>query len=147
MAGLGTDDQKSAAHATTPIATAFKTCISHRKNGLLNRLPAKLVFRFFTRFLYREVTSPQPARAPKMRFGDETFYFCESRPGARRIRLGIFTLTNPREGSAVGESGAVPLELLEAAHCGGNLCPTQPHVTRRWRCALNGRRGVWKAAL
>jgi hypothetical protein len=33
MAGLGTDDQKSAAHATTPIATAFKTCISHRKMG------------------------------------------------------------------------------------------------------------------
>ena len=27
MAGLGTDDQKSAAHATTPIATAFKICI------------------------------------------------------------------------------------------------------------------------
>jgi hypothetical protein len=37
--------------ATTPIATAFKICISHRKNGLLNHLP----------FLYREVTSPQPA--------------------------------------------------------------------------------------
>ena len=33
MAGLGTDDQKSAAHATTPIATAFKTCVSHRKMG------------------------------------------------------------------------------------------------------------------
>jgi hypothetical protein len=75
MAGLGTDDQKSAAHATTPIATAFKTCISHRKNGLLNRLPAKVSFSILTRFLYREVTSPQPARAPKMRFGDETFLF------------------------------------------------------------------------
>jgi hypothetical protein len=33
VAGLGTDDQKSAAHATTPIATAFKTCVSHRKMG------------------------------------------------------------------------------------------------------------------
>jgi hypothetical protein len=47
MAGLGTDDQKSAAHATMPIATAFKTCISHRKNGLLNRLPAKVSFSIF----------------------------------------------------------------------------------------------------
>jgi hypothetical protein len=30
--------------ATTPIAataTAFKICMSHRKNGLLNRLPEK----------------------------------------------------------------------------------------------------------
>jgi hypothetical protein len=26
--------------ATAPIATAFKICMSHRKNGLLNRLPA-----------------------------------------------------------------------------------------------------------
>jgi hypothetical protein len=28
--------------ATTPIATAFKICINHRKNGLLNRLPEKV---------------------------------------------------------------------------------------------------------
>jgi hypothetical protein len=35
MAGLGTDDQKSAVHATTPIATAFKTCMSHRKKWAL----------------------------------------------------------------------------------------------------------------
>jgi hypothetical protein len=47
MAGMGTDNQKSAAHATTPIATAFKTLISHRKNGLLNRLPAKVSFSIF----------------------------------------------------------------------------------------------------
>jgi hypothetical protein len=26
--------------ATTPIVTAFKICISHKKNGPLNRLPA-----------------------------------------------------------------------------------------------------------
>jgi hypothetical protein len=49
VAGLGTDDQKSAAHATTPIVTAFnvKICISHRKNGLLNRLPAKVSYSIF----------------------------------------------------------------------------------------------------
>jgi hypothetical protein len=47
MAGFGTHDQKSAAHATTPIATAFKIIISHRKNGLLNRLPAKVSFLIF----------------------------------------------------------------------------------------------------
>jgi hypothetical protein len=47
MAGSGADDQKSAAHATTPIATTFKTCISHIKNGLLNRLPAKVSFSIF----------------------------------------------------------------------------------------------------
>jgi hypothetical protein len=33
--------------ATMPIATAFKICISHRKNGLLNRLPAKVSFSVF----------------------------------------------------------------------------------------------------
>jgi hypothetical protein len=42
MAGL-----ESAVHATTPIATAFKICISHRKNGPLNRLPAKVSFPTF----------------------------------------------------------------------------------------------------
>jgi hypothetical protein len=30
--------------ATTSIATAFKICISHRKNGLLNRLPEERSF-------------------------------------------------------------------------------------------------------
>jgi hypothetical protein len=39
---------KKAPHAaTTPIVTAFKICISHRKNGLLNRLPAKVSFSIF----------------------------------------------------------------------------------------------------
>jgi hypothetical protein len=33
--------------ATTPIATAFKICISHRKNGLLIRLPTKVSFSVF----------------------------------------------------------------------------------------------------
>jgi hypothetical protein len=46
MAGLGAGDQKSATHATTPIATASKIFISHRKNGL-NRLPAKVSFSVF----------------------------------------------------------------------------------------------------
>jgi hypothetical protein len=35
-------------NATTPIATAFKTCIRHRKKGLwLNRLPEKVRFPIF----------------------------------------------------------------------------------------------------
>ena len=33
--------------ATTPIVTAFKICISHRKNGLLNRLLTKVSFSIF----------------------------------------------------------------------------------------------------
>jgi hypothetical protein len=33
--------------ATTPIATAFKICMSHRKNGLLNRLPEEVSFPVF----------------------------------------------------------------------------------------------------
>jgi hypothetical protein len=37
MAGLGLFDQKSAIAVTMPIVTAFKFCIGHRKNGLLNR--------------------------------------------------------------------------------------------------------------
>jgi hypothetical protein len=40
MAGLGLFDQKSAIAVTAvtmPIVTAFKFCIGHRKNGLLNR--------------------------------------------------------------------------------------------------------------
>jgi hypothetical protein len=36
-----------AATTPTPIATAFKMCMSHRKNGLLNRLPEKVSFPFF----------------------------------------------------------------------------------------------------
>jgi hypothetical protein len=37
MAGLGLFYQKSALTVTIPIATAFKFCIEHRKNGLLDR--------------------------------------------------------------------------------------------------------------
>ena len=37
MAGLGLFDQKNAIAVTMPIVTAFKFCIRHRKNGLLNR--------------------------------------------------------------------------------------------------------------
>jgi hypothetical protein len=37
MAGLGLFDQKSVIAVTMPIVTAFKFCIGHRKNGLLNR--------------------------------------------------------------------------------------------------------------
>jgi hypothetical protein len=39
MAGLAIIDQNNSIEATTPIVTAFKFCIRHRKNGLLNRLP------------------------------------------------------------------------------------------------------------
>jgi hypothetical protein len=37
MTGLGLFDQKSVIAVTMPIVTAFKFCIGHRKNGLLNR--------------------------------------------------------------------------------------------------------------
>jgi hypothetical protein len=37
VAGLGLFDQKSVIAVTMPIVTAFKFCIGHRKNGLLNR--------------------------------------------------------------------------------------------------------------
>jgi hypothetical protein len=47
MAGLGLSDQKMPHTATTPIATASKICISHRKNGLFNRLPEKVSFPIF----------------------------------------------------------------------------------------------------
>ena len=36
MAGLGIFYQKGTLAVTMPIATAFKFCIGHRKNGLLN---------------------------------------------------------------------------------------------------------------
>ena len=61
VAGLGLFDQKNAIAATTPIATAFKFCVRHRKMGSWIVSRKKLVFRFLNRFLYREVTSPQPA--------------------------------------------------------------------------------------
>jgi hypothetical protein len=38
-AGLGLFGQKNVIAATTPIATAFKFGVRHRKKGLLNRLP------------------------------------------------------------------------------------------------------------
>jgi hypothetical protein len=37
MAGLGLFDQKSALAVTMPVVTAFKFCIGHRINGLLDR--------------------------------------------------------------------------------------------------------------
>jgi hypothetical protein len=37
MAGLAMFDQKNVIAVTIIIVTAFKICISHRKNGLLNR--------------------------------------------------------------------------------------------------------------
>jgi hypothetical protein len=33
--------------ATTPIVTALKTCVGHKKNGLLNRLLAEVSFSIF----------------------------------------------------------------------------------------------------
>jgi hypothetical protein len=71
--------------ATTPIFTAFKCmCMSHRTNGLVNRLPEKARFPvydsvFVGNYPYREVTSPQPAQAPKTRFEGKTFYFVEGK--------------------------------------------------------------------
>jgi hypothetical protein len=47
MAGLRINDQKNAITVTVIIVTAFKICISHRKNGLLNRLPTKVSFSIF----------------------------------------------------------------------------------------------------
>ena len=47
VAGLGLSDQKMPQTATTPIAIAFKICISRRKSGLLNRLPGKVSFLYF----------------------------------------------------------------------------------------------------
>jgi hypothetical protein len=47
MAGLRINDQKNAIAVTIIIVTAFKICISHRKNGLLNRLPTRVSFSIF----------------------------------------------------------------------------------------------------
>jgi hypothetical protein len=47
MAGLRINDQKNEIAITMTIVTAFKICISHRKNGLLNRLPTKVSFSVF----------------------------------------------------------------------------------------------------
>jgi hypothetical protein len=47
MAGLRINDQKNAIAVTMIIVTAFKICISHRKNGLLNRLPTRVSFSIF----------------------------------------------------------------------------------------------------
>jgi hypothetical protein len=47
VAGLAMIDQKNSIEATTPIVTAFKFCIRHRKYGLLNRLPSEVRFLCF----------------------------------------------------------------------------------------------------
>jgi hypothetical protein len=44
MAGLRVNDQKNAIAVTIIIVTAFKICISHRKNGFLNRPNAQASF-------------------------------------------------------------------------------------------------------
>jgi hypothetical protein len=47
MAGLAMFDQKYAIAVTIIIVTAFKICISHRKNGLLNRPCTQVSFPTF----------------------------------------------------------------------------------------------------
>jgi hypothetical protein len=114
--------------ATTPIVTAFKTCISHRKNGLLNRLPAKkLVFRFLTRFLYREVTSPQPAWAPKTRFGGKTFYFVRKTSGGIPEAAGAFCIEQRTSTKTLGGSKLATPRCGLLTHCFGQIGPTQPY--------------------
>ena len=63
MAGLAKFDQTNAIAAATSIAIAFKFCIRHRKNGLLNRKPEKVSFPVSTTFcilINREVASQSP---------------------------------------------------------------------------------------
>jgi hypothetical protein len=84
--------------ATMPIVTAFKICIGHRKNGLLNRLPAEV------RFLYRKVTSPQPAWAPKTRFWGKTFYFVRKSPGSIPEAAGEFCIEQAQKTIFIGGS-------------------------------------------
>ena len=47
MAGLAMLDQKNVIAVTIIIVTAFKICISHRKNGLLNRPCTQVSFSTF----------------------------------------------------------------------------------------------------
>jgi hypothetical protein len=47
MAGLAMFDQKKVIAVTIIIVTAFKICISHRKNGLLNRPCTQVSFSTF----------------------------------------------------------------------------------------------------
>jgi hypothetical protein len=92
--------------ATTPVVTAFKICISHRKNGLLNRLPAKVSFSILTRFLYREVTLPQPVWAPKTRFGGKIFIFLRKLPGGIPEAAGAFCIEQAQKN--IGGSKLTP---------------------------------------
>jgi hypothetical protein len=47
MAGLAMFDQKNVIAVTIIIVTAFKICVSHRKNGLVNRPCAQVSFSTF----------------------------------------------------------------------------------------------------
>ena len=47
MAGLRINDQKNAIAVTMTTVTAFKICISHRKNGFLNRPNTQVSFPTF----------------------------------------------------------------------------------------------------
>jgi hypothetical protein len=47
MAGLRMNEQKNAIAVTMIIVTAFKICISHRKNGFLNRPNTQVSFPAF----------------------------------------------------------------------------------------------------
>jgi hypothetical protein len=54
---------------TMPIVTAFKFCIRHRKNELLNRQPGEVNFLvFLTRFLHREWHHQSLAGGAQKRF-------------------------------------------------------------------------------
>jgi hypothetical protein len=70
------------ATTTTPIVTAFKICISHRKNGLLNRLPEKVSFlNFFTSLGRWRYKGKAPNKTRSGSLSAKLFILCESRPG------------------------------------------------------------------
>jgi hypothetical protein len=75
MAGLGLFDQKSALAVTMPIVvTAFKFCIEHKNNGLLNRYHTggrnrqELSFGVFDKVFAQRTASPKPHWGAKKRF-------------------------------------------------------------------------------
>ena len=91
MAGLGLFDQKGALAVAMPIVTAFKFCIGHRENGLLNRQPTEVKFWYFlTRFLHRGWHHQSPTGGPKKRFLRVAPGVGQNCPGIFRDALAFF---------------------------------------------------------
>ena len=83
---------------------------------------------FLTRFLYREVTSPQPAWAPKTHFEGKTFYFVRKSTWGITESPGAFCTEQAQN---ITRRSELTPPTPGRVYFFGHLCPTQPYWTQK----------------